>query len=459
MLADAASGSSSVLSDHSARYYVPPLRFEQVAPQVYRGSHPKLKNLPFLATLRIRTVLSFTPDDPVLLSESKVDRRVKSWLGEQEARSEGEHVAPVAHRRWYKTDRMKTEIVTVNRSHVREACELMLDKRNHPVYLHCLDGVDVTSIVIACLRKVMMWNLDSVYSEMTRFLRLPPTTQSRQFVSDFLASPPASLGKSATNVPQLHLVLRGPSESATPLTIKADPVSRSGSTVAVQDVDSKSALSTKTKTSKDGGPLMVPERAYRPAWLWGGYATPAQYLTAAATVSDKTKETDQRDATPTPPLKRPSGSTTTHSGTSSDQSAPQPTPLTHFIGEASEVRTPIAAHYPDLANPDVVRSRGRQISSEADSLPQEASTPRANSRIPPYEEDRIFASAGASTQASVSTKDDRDQKRSAAIANLSTNAVLSRQLLYEPNGDDDAQEDDERTMPISQMIDALDLGI
>ena len=40
-----------------------------------------------------------------------------------------------------------------------------------PVYVHCLDGADVTGAVICCLRRLQAWYKDSVDSEFLRYSR------------------------------------------------------------------------------------------------------------------------------------------------------------------------------------------------------------------------------------------------------------------------------------------------
>jgi hypothetical protein len=44
---------------------VPPLRFAEVAPGVYRGSYPGKRYVRFLQSLNLRTTVSLTPIDPL----------------------------------------------------------------------------------------------------------------------------------------------------------------------------------------------------------------------------------------------------------------------------------------------------------------------------------------------------------------------------------------------------------
>ena len=50
---------------------VTPLQFSTVQPNLYRGSYPREINLPFLRTLRLKYILSLTPEplstDPLMV--------------------------------------------------------------------------------------------------------------------------------------------------------------------------------------------------------------------------------------------------------------------------------------------------------------------------------------------------------------------------------------------------------
>jgi protein tyrosine/serine phosphatase len=43
---------------------VPPLRYGVVNPSVYRGGYPTLRNFRFLSRLRLKTIISLTPEPP-----------------------------------------------------------------------------------------------------------------------------------------------------------------------------------------------------------------------------------------------------------------------------------------------------------------------------------------------------------------------------------------------------------
>lgn len=62
----------------------------------------------------------------------------------------------------------------------------MIDPANHPLYIHCLDGADVTGLVIACLRKLQMWSISSALGEFARNLHTNViSSEEFEFVENF----------------------------------------------------------------------------------------------------------------------------------------------------------------------------------------------------------------------------------------------------------------------------------
>lgn len=48
---------------------------------------------------------------------------------------------------------------------------MAIDPDNLPIYIHCLDGSNITGIVTMCLRKLQNWNLSTIFTEFSRFTR------------------------------------------------------------------------------------------------------------------------------------------------------------------------------------------------------------------------------------------------------------------------------------------------
>ena len=128
---------------------VPPLRYSLVEDNLHRGSYPTLRNLPFLARLHLKTVVSLTPEPPT------ADLRAF-------CRDEGIelHHHAVAQ---------PVEGVSVPAAVLSAVMAVVVELERLPVYVHCLDGRAVTGVVVACLRRLQWWAAGSVVEEYGRF--------------------------------------------------------------------------------------------------------------------------------------------------------------------------------------------------------------------------------------------------------------------------------------------------
>jgi len=59
----------------------------------------------------------------------------------------------------------------------------MINRVHQPLYVHCLNGAEVTSLVIACLRKLQCWSVSSTMAEFGRFCLVRPAHTS--FIETF----------------------------------------------------------------------------------------------------------------------------------------------------------------------------------------------------------------------------------------------------------------------------------
>lgn len=63
--------------------------------------------------------------------------------------------------------------------------QTMIDSRNTPIYVHCLDGARVTGLVVLCLRKLQNWKMRAAVQEFGKYTKgLEDSEQS--FVDSFL---------------------------------------------------------------------------------------------------------------------------------------------------------------------------------------------------------------------------------------------------------------------------------
>ncbi|KAI8063629.1 tyrosine phosphatase family-domain-containing protein [Gongronella butleri] len=146
---------------------IPPFRFALVDEDLYRGGYPKPRNYKFLKNLRLKTILSLIPDTAV--------DELQQFCKEEKI-----------HMLRLKVDRMKEDNITLTYNKTLLALHIIIDPENHPIYIHCLDGANVTGLVIACLRRLQRWHLKSAMLEFSRHLHTNVvSSEEYEFVENF----------------------------------------------------------------------------------------------------------------------------------------------------------------------------------------------------------------------------------------------------------------------------------
>ncbi|SCU81535.1 LAFA_0C05622g1_1 [Lachancea sp. 'fantastica'] len=140
---------------------VTPLYFSAVQPNFYRGSQPREINIPFLVTLGLKYIVSLTPnpltEDPCM---------------EEFCREKGiENVFIECSDEKAPKDKSKTKVkrkkkaVPIDYDTVVQCVQFLADKNHYPCYIHCTNGELVTSLVVACMRKLSYWSTVSIFNE------------------------------------------------------------------------------------------------------------------------------------------------------------------------------------------------------------------------------------------------------------------------------------------------------
>ncbi|KAK9461048.1 tyrosine phosphatase family-domain-containing protein [Lipomyces oligophaga] len=145
---------------------VTPLRYGIVYPKVHRGLYPRKVNLPFLRRLKLKTIISLTPEP--LIDE------VRSFCEQ-----EGINMIHI------KTSKSKKKDVAITYTEVTKAIEILISQQSAPVYFHCLNGSQTTSLVVACLRKLSFWRTSSIFSEFSYYSEV--SAADHKFVEEFKA--------------------------------------------------------------------------------------------------------------------------------------------------------------------------------------------------------------------------------------------------------------------------------
>uniref|UniRef100_A0A6T8KQE8 Tyrosine-protein phosphatase domain-containing protein n=1 Tax=Hemiselmis andersenii TaxID=464988 RepID=A0A6T8KQE8_HEMAN len=154
----------------------PPALFGIVEEGVYRSQAPVEENLPFLAGLKLRTVIFLSPE--VLI------RGVVDWMHENNIQLSNLGL------QFWKPDPSWTPLCD---DLVKASLEMVLDVRNHPILLCCASGVYQTAPLVGCLRRVQNWNLTAVLDEYRAFAggraRLVHEQYAELFDTDLITVP------------------------------------------------------------------------------------------------------------------------------------------------------------------------------------------------------------------------------------------------------------------------------
>uniref|UniRef100_A0ACD5YHY9 Uncharacterized protein n=2 Tax=Avena sativa TaxID=4498 RepID=A0ACD5YHY9_AVESA len=145
---------------------VPPLNFAMVDHGVYRSGFPDASNLPFLESLRLRSVLYLCPEPYPEANQAFL-------------RARGIRLFQ------FGIDGSKEPFVNIPEDRIREALKVVLDTRNHPVLIHCKRGKHRTGCVVGCLRKLQRWCLTSIFDEYQRFAAAKARVSDLRFMELF----------------------------------------------------------------------------------------------------------------------------------------------------------------------------------------------------------------------------------------------------------------------------------
>jgi len=118
---------------------------------LYRGAIPVERNIPFISRLNVRTLVYLRK------KELKPHEPLVAWAAERGIEL-----------KWIKAETMKEEKLGMGKTEVGEVLKVILDRTAYPLYVADIDGVSHTTLVMACLRKMQGWHIDSIIGEMCR---------------------------------------------------------------------------------------------------------------------------------------------------------------------------------------------------------------------------------------------------------------------------------------------------
>jgi len=145
---------------------IPPDNFNMVSNWVYRSSFPKKKNFAFLKKLGLKSILT-------LILEEYPEQNMKFL----EANNIKFFQFEIAGN--------KGPFVQIPEDKICAALAVILDRRNHPILIHCNKGKHRTGCLIGCLRKLQRWTHTSIFDEYRRFSHPKSRSMDQQFIELF----------------------------------------------------------------------------------------------------------------------------------------------------------------------------------------------------------------------------------------------------------------------------------
>ncbi|KAL7273478.1 tyrosine-protein phosphatase siw14 [Rhizina undulata] len=132
--------------------YSPPANFALVGcgGLVYRSSFPKIENFGYLKKLGLKSILTLVPEQYPM--ENKI-------FMEQNGITHFQIGMPGN----------KEPFVNIPDEKISAALNVILDRRNHPILIHCNKGKHRTGCVVGCLRKIQAWSLAVIFDEYRRY--------------------------------------------------------------------------------------------------------------------------------------------------------------------------------------------------------------------------------------------------------------------------------------------------
>ncbi|KAL7943762.1 tyrosine phosphatase family domain-containing protein [Trichoderma barbatum] len=122
-----------------------PVNFGLVVPGVYRSSYPKKEDYSFLKDLKLKTIVT-------LVKRDELDHELESFVATN-------GIQQVVFN-------MKgTKKEPIPPATMASILEVVLDRKNYPLMIHCNHGKHRTGCVVAVVRKLSGWNPDRVVDE------------------------------------------------------------------------------------------------------------------------------------------------------------------------------------------------------------------------------------------------------------------------------------------------------
>ncbi|UNI24632.1 Protein-tyrosine-phosphatase [Purpureocillium takamizusanense] len=145
-----------------------PTNFGVVVPGLYRSSYPKPDDYEFLQSLKLKTIVT-------LVKKDELDYDLNAFATSNGIRQEV-----------FNMKGTKKEAIPVPT--MKAILELVLDRRNHPLLIHCNHGKHRTGCVVAVIRKLSGWGTDTAVAEYKSYAEPKVRECDVEYISSFQAT-------------------------------------------------------------------------------------------------------------------------------------------------------------------------------------------------------------------------------------------------------------------------------
>lgn len=142
---------------------IPPDNFAMVNSWVYRSSFPKKRHFPFLRTLGLKSVLTLILEEYPEQNMQFLDQNGITFFQ-------------------FGIPGNKEPFVQIPQDKITAALVTIMDRRNHPMLIHCNKGKHRTGCLIGCLRKLQQWSLTTIFDEYRRFSAPKSRSMDQEFI-------------------------------------------------------------------------------------------------------------------------------------------------------------------------------------------------------------------------------------------------------------------------------------
>ncbi|KAL5345907.1 tyrosine-protein phosphatase siw14 [Pseudogymnoascus australis] len=137
-----------VVENPNPKMYGRPRNFGTILPGIYRSGYPESEDYEFLRDLSLRTIVTLVDKD---YPEGYQTFMQSNGINHVVIKMEG------------------TKKVDIPQSVMNSILEVVMDRQNHPLLLHCNQGRHRTGCAVAVIRKVLGWSVESTLNEYTSF--------------------------------------------------------------------------------------------------------------------------------------------------------------------------------------------------------------------------------------------------------------------------------------------------